>query len=445
MKITIISPEFPNKGGFPLAPPILEYLGALTLKCKPDVELQLIDANREMISASGIDADLVGISIMTPTADWSYNFADRLRGRGIKVVMGGIHPSALPNEAIKHSDAVVIGEAESVWKDILEDTGRGRLQSLYRGGRIPLNGLPAPLKGALKGHYPFRAVFTARGCIHKCSFCSVRAFFGDTVRFRPVDEVARDVEESVGRIYYNGDDNIWGSNIERSIDLFKELSMGSRKWWFGQGDLVTVQKPRGEEMLKWAYRSGLRSVWVGYESEKDANLNYYRAASKQGSDRREAVKKIMDAGIEVVFFLILGGRNDGVEDFDNALELSDRMKITIHPVLLTPYPGTEIYDEYKQYMRQDVSWRFYDGVHAVFEHDDPSMSVENREERLLRLNRDLFTFKRILRRTFHINYRGFPVAHMIAFMKQIAMRKGFRKAYEKWKIAKPPGEVQRNA
>ncbi len=430
MRIVIISPEFPNKGGFPLAPPILEYLGALTRRCLPDAEIELVDANREPVSAEEIEADLVGISVMTPTADWSYAFAGILRQRGIKVALGGIHPSILPEEALRHSDAVIIGEAESIWKDVLKDAAEGRLKPIYKGARLPLQDLPVPLKGFLKGHYPFRAVFTARGCIHKCSFCSVRAFFGDTVRFRPIPDVVRDVEEAVGRFYYNGDDNIWGSNIDRSIELFKKLSEGSKKWWFGQGDLVTVQKPKGDEMLKWAYRSGLRSVWAGYESEKTTTLNYYRAASKQGTDRIEAIKKIMDAGIEVVLFLILGGRSDSLEDFDKALELSDRLKVTIHPVLLTPYPGTDIFDEYRSFLREGINWRFFDGVHAVFDHEDPSMSAGKRQEKLLSLNKELFTLSRIMNRIWNINWKGFPVAHMVSLMKQMAMRRGFLKAYK---------------
>lgn len=430
MKIALVSPEFPNKGGFPLAPPILEYLAALTLRHRPDAEIDLVDANRRAVSPDGIDSDLVGISVMTPTADWSYRFADALRQRGIPVVLGGMHPTMLPEEAGLHADAVVLGEAESVWARVLEDAERHRLVPRYTGERLPLDQMPTPLRGLLRGRYPFRAVFSARGCIHRCSFCCVRAFFGPAVRFRPVGDVVRDVEEGVHRIYYNGDDNIWGSNIDRTIELFRALAGGSKKWWFGMGDLVTVQNRRAEEMLKWAHRSGLRSVWVGYESEREANLRTYRAAAKQGNDRIEAMKRISGAGIEVVFFVILGSRENTYEDFERALELSDRLKITIHPVLLTPYPGTDLFEEYRPYLRPGLPWKDFDGVHALFDHDDPAMSVVTREERLLRLNRELFTWGRIARRTMNIDRKGFPVAHLVAFMKQAAMRRGFRRAYD---------------
>lgn len=430
MKVTILFPENPNKGGFPLAPPVLEYLAALTVQHRADCVVELIDANRRSVDPETLETDLLGISLMTPSAPWGYRFADTVRRRGIPVVLGGIHPTALPHEASAHADAVVVGEAESVWGEVLDDAAHRCLKPTYRGERLPLAGMPPPLVGALPGHYPFRGVFTSRGCIHKCSFCSVRKFFGDTVRYRPIDEVVRDVAQIPGRVYYNGDDNIWGSKPERTIDLFKALAGGPRKWWFGQGDLLSIQRPRGDEMLKWAYRSGLRSVWVGYESDDDATLASYRARSKQGRDREATLKRIQDAGVEVVLFMILGGRTGRVEDFDRAMELSDRLRLTIHPILLTPYPGTELYEEYRPFLREDLGWERYDGVHGIFEHDDPQMSPRVREERILRLNRDLFTWGRIRKRVAHIDHKGFPVAHMVAFMKQMAMRRGFRRAYD---------------
>lgn len=435
MKISLISPQFPHKGGFPLAPPSLEYLGALTMRHRPDSEITVLDANREEVSPNNIHADLAGISIMTPTATWSYDFADKLRKRGITVVVGGIHASALPEEALRHADAVVVGEAESVWGTVLTDAERKRLHGIYIGERLPLAGLPTPRR-LLRQRYPFRAVFTARGCINKCSFCSVRRFFGDTVRFRPIDDVVHDVEDYAGRIYYNGDDNIWGSNIERSIDLFRTLAQGPKRWWFGQGDLATVQRPRGAEMLKHAFDSGLRSVWAGYESDNESTLDSYRAASKQGIDRFRALRIIADAGIEIVLFMILGGKTDSLADFEKTLAFSDKMGLTIHPVLLTPYPGTETYWEYTDSLIRELPWGAYDGVHAVFKHPDPAMTVQVREEGLLKLNADLFTFPRVLRRIGSIDRKGFPVAHLVSFMKQIAMRRGFRKAYESYRTSR---------
>ena len=123
MKITLLFPENPNKGGFPLAPPILEYLAALTRMHLPDCELELIDANRRKITPADIQTDLLGISLMTPSAPWGYRFADACRARGVQVVLGGIHPSVLPDEAKIHADAVGEGDSVVIVDDVLATGG----------------------------------------------------------------------------------------------------------------------------------------------------------------------------------------------------------------------------------------------------------------------------------------------------------------------------------
>ncbi len=269
-----------------MVPPILEYLGALTLKVMPDAELELIDANIHEPLSENIQADLVGISSITATITWSYNFSDELRKLGKKVVLGGIHPTALPEEAKHHADAVVVGEAESVWFDVLKDALNGILKPFYYGERLPLDDIPYPFAGFIKGPYKFRAIFTARGCPYKCSFCSVRKFFGDSLRFRPIDKVIEEVEKCTGMIYFNGDDNIWGGDLNRSIELFTRLSRGTKKWWYGFGDLRAPQSPLGDKLLEAAKKSGLFSVWVGWETSSGEGLKMYHAAAKQGKKCR---------------------------------------------------------------------------------------------------------------------------------------------------------------
>lgn len=430
MKITFISPPFPFSGRVPLVPPILEYLGALTLKAAPQAEIELIDANVKEPRPEDIEADLVGISAMTATVTWAYAFSDSVRKLGKKVVLGGIHPTALPHEAKAHADSVVVGEAESVWNQMLKDTGNGSLQPFYYGERLPLDDLPPPLTGYLKGPYKFRAVFTMRGCPYKCNFCSVRKFFGDTIRYRPVDQVVAEVERCTGRIYFNGDDNIWGGNIERSIELFGELAKGTRKWWYGFGDLKDPQSPQGDQLLKAARESGLFSVWVGWETSSAEGLKTYRASAKQGINREEAVKKIKDYGIDVVLFVMLGGRGDTASDFEKVLELAEKLGVGIHPVLLTPLPGTELYEEYEPYLLKQRGWEYYTGVNALFEH--PAMNAWEREERFYKVSLELLSTSRILRHLGKIPFKGFPMTHLLSLMKQIPVKRAMKKAYKEW-------------
>ncbi len=432
MKITLLSPPFPFSGRVPLVPPILEYLGALTLRARPEAELRLIDGNVHEPRVEAIDADLVGISCMTATVTWAYRFADALRQRGIPVVLGGIHPTALPEEAAKHADAVVVGEAESVWPQVLADAAAGLLEPFYHGQRLPLDDLPLPLVGRLSGPYKFRAVFTARGCPYRCSFCSVRKFFGDTIRYRPIAQVAEEVETCCGKVYFNGDDNIWGGDPQRSIALFQELARGSKKYWYGFGDLKAPQGKHGEAMLKAARASGLFSVWAGWETSSANGLRGYNAQAKQGKDREEAIRRIKGYGIDVVLFVVLGGRNDSMADFDRALELAERLGVGIHPVLLTPLPGTELFEEYRPHLLPGLDWQAYTGVNAVFAHPDPAMTPAAREQKFYETSLELLGFKRIFGHLLEIHPSGFPMTHLMSLMKQLPVRRAMGKAYGEW-------------
>ena len=442
MKLTIVSPRFPFSGRVPLVPPILEYLAALTQREAPNVEIALVDANQQEFSPADLASEVVAISVMTATAPWAYRFADECRALGKRVILGGIHPSALPEEAATHADAVVVGEAESVWKKVLADAGNGSMQQFYHGERLPLDGLPMPVKSRLKGNYRFRAFFTMRGCPYRCTFCSVRRFFGDTIRYRPVPEVVAEIEACAGNVWFNGDDNIWGGDVDRSIRLFDALANGTKRHWYGFGDLKAIQSPQGEKMLASARRSGLFSVWVGWESDEKA-LGVFKAEGKQGPDRISAVRKMQDAGIDVVLFVVLGGRQDSLDSFKRALELSEKHNIGLHPVLLTPLPGTELYEAYKPFLFQGMGWESFTGVRAVFEHPDPTMTPYRREEEYHRLNNELFRLDRILKRIAKIPRSGFPMTHFLSLMMQLPMKVALRKAYDEWLLENNIGEVKK--
>jgi hypothetical protein len=432
MKVSLISPEFPFSGRVPVVPPILEYLGALTLREAPWAELQLVDANQRPVTVADVEGELVGISVWTATAPWSYRFADACRAAGKRVVLGGIHASALPDEAALHADAVVVGEAESCWGEVLADARAGRLRARYQGVQLPLDGLPTPLDGRLKGNYVFRAFFTMRGCPYSCTFCSVHAFFGKAVRYRPIPEVVAEVEARAGRIWFNGDDNIWGADPDRAVALFDALAAAKRRSWYGFGDLRSLQGEHGERMLRAARRSGLFSVWVGWESDSPEALRDYRAAGKQGTDRLETIKRMQGHGLEVVLFAVLGGRGEDAGSFERTLELGDRLGVGIHPVLLTPLPGTPIWEQYRPHLIPGLGWDAYTGVRAVFEHPSPELTPVRREAAYHRLCRELYRPRRIAGRLRAISWKGFPGTHLLSLMTQLPMRRAFMKAGEAW-------------
>ncbi len=428
LKILFISPPFGEKGqmskGLPIAPPVLEYLAGLTWKVWPDAEIELLDANKEHFYPEQVDADLVCFTVLTPQAPWTYRMADRLREMGKQVVLGGIHVTALPDEARRHADAIVLGEAEHIWKELLDDASKRKLKPVYNGGFPELKDLPFPVTNLWKTRYVYGYFQTSRGCPHRCTFCSVHNFFGGKVRMRPIDEVVREVAQSKWRLFWGIDDNIWGVNIKRSIELYREMSLNiKRKWWFGSGDLVTVQHPRADELLKYARKAGLTAVLVGWESSNLRSLEEYKAVNKQGRARRDAIKKIRDHGIEVMLFIMVGGRQDVREDFEGILKLCDELKVSAHPVMTTPFPGTELYEMYRDYLIPGLDWDSYDGNHAVFEH--PTMSVEEREDLIIDLRARLFTIPKILTRMFQVSWKGFPMSHITSWMIQYPQGRAF--------------------
>ena len=429
MKLLLVSPPFGEKGqmskGLPIAPPVLEYLTGLTNKVRPDITVELIDANKEHFYPDRTVADLIGFTVLTPQSPWAYRMADKLRALGKKVVLGGIHVTALPEEAGQHADAIVLGEAENVWKDVLDDAESDRMKPVYQGDFPELTGLSRPVTNLWKTSYVYGYFQTSRGCPFSCSFCSVHKFFGGKVRMRPVQEVVEEVAGSRWKLFWGIDDNIWGVNVPKTIELYKEMAKNVRmKWWFGSGDIKSVQHPRSHELLTNARKAGLTAVLVGWESNNLSSLEEYKAVTKQGRERRDAIKKIRDYGIEVMLFIMVGGRQDRREDFEGILKLCDELKVSAHPVMTTPFPGTELYDLYKPYLIDGFNWDSYDGNRAVFEH--PTMSPEDREQAIIRLRSDLFSIPKILQRMGQVSWKGFPMSHITSWMVQFPQGRAFK-------------------
>lgn len=442
MKILLISPPFGEKGqmskGLPIAPPVLEYLTGLTNQVRPDIKVELIDANKEPFDPEKTDADLIGFTVLTPQSPWVYMMSDKLRKLGRKVVLGGIHITALPDEAAQHADSIVLGESEHIWKGLLDDAESGRMKQVYEGEFPELTELPRPVTNLWNTKYVYGYFQTSRGCPFSCTFCSVHKFFGGKVRMRPIDEVVKEVAASKWRLFWGIDDNIWGVNVPKTIELYKEMGKNVRgKWWFGSGDIKSVQHPRSHELLTSARKAGLTAVLVGWESNNLSSLEEYKAVTKQGRERRDAIKKIRDYGIEVMLFIMVGGRQDTREDFEGIFRLCEELKVSAHPVMTTPFPGTELYDIYKPYLIDGLDWNSYDGNRAVYEH--PTMSPRDREEAIIKLRSDLFSVPKILQRISQISWRGFPMSHITSWMVQYPQGRAF-KQYAKKKESEEAGK-----
>ncbi|MDY6853298.1 MAG: cobalamin-dependent protein [Thermodesulfobacteriota bacterium] len=248
----------------------LAYIAALT---PFHWDINIIDESVEPLTYE--DADLVGITAYTCNIQRAYKIAEQYRRKGIKTVIGGVHASILYEEAINFVDSVVIGEAESVWSDLIHDFESNQLKRYYKGERISLNNLVQPRMYLYKSRkYRVKDVVqTARGCPNDCEFCLVTTLYGRTYRQRPVDELLDELEAIKQKNVFSPDDNILGRGKEaeqRAIRLFKGMiERGLKKRW---GSQVGIDFAKNEDVLKYAKKAGCMAVFIGFESLNEEAL-----------------------------------------------------------------------------------------------------------------------------------------------------------------------------
>ena len=365
-RLLIVAPAWSQGwwgGGKVLAPPlVLPLLAALT---PADVDVRLVDENVEAVDTNAA-VDWVAITCMTASAPRAYAIADAFRQRGVPVVMGGIHPTVLPDEAAAHADAVVVGEAEPVWRDVAADLAAGRLRSRYEHlGYAELAGLPRPRRELLRieRYLTTNIVQTARGCPNACAFCTVSTVSGRRYRFRPIPEVVEEVRSLSGGWVGFVDDNIAG-HARRAKELFEALIPLKRRW-IGQTDLTMARDP---ELLSLAARSGCQAMFVGLESLSQENLRATGKSPNVGTDMGAAITTIHKAGIEIIGSFVLGLDGDDCGVFARTVEFAERHKLVAAQfAVLTPFPGTAMRQQLEGDNRiLDHDWSHYTMSNVVF-------------------------------------------------------------------------------
>jgi len=344
MKLELIVPaaqESGRKRKKAVLPPLgLATVAALT---PPEVEVSITDENVTVIDFQK-EIDLVGITALTATAPRAYKIADNFRARGVKVILGGVHPSFLPKEASQHADAVVIGEAEGNWPILINDFKANKLQKVYiQRERPSLVNLPIPRRDLFaEGAYILKQTISAtRGCPYACSFCSVTSFFGHTYRCRPVQEILQEIETfNKRKLIGFVDDNIMG-NPTFAKELFRSLVTYKIKW----GAQSSVMVARDDELLELAAASGCIALFIGFETLSSANLAAIGKKVNMVDEYETAIEKIHSQGIAIHGFFILGLDEDNEEVFERTVRFVQKMRLESAqfgwPV---PYPGTALYE-----------------------------------------------------------------------------------------------------
>lgn len=416
MKILLISPEiehsslrFSEKEARSFWFPRLS-LTALAALLPQGVEVKIIDETVEKIDFD-IDVDLVGISVMTYHAPRAYEIASRFRSRGIKVVLGGMHPSAMPDEAKLHADSVVIGEAEETWPILIEDLRKGNIKPFYRQEKLSsLDNLPFQRLDLLKrgAYMTNNCVQTSRGCPHGCEFCSVTNFFGKSYRCRPVKDVIREVASLPGDYLVFVDDNIAG-NKRYARELFTALKPLKKKW----GSQCSLSLANDPELLKLAAESGCGGMFVGMETLSQENLIGVNKGFNTVSSYEESIKRFHDNGIMLNVGIIFGFDNDDESVFEKTVSFLEKNKAGLVLFnILTPLPGTKFYRKLEKEGRIiDRDWSHYDGKHVVFEPN--LMTREALHDGFFWSYRQFFSYSSIFKRivfqkdfikTFYLNH-----------------------------------------
>jgi radical SAM superfamily enzyme YgiQ (UPF0313 family) len=354
VKIEFIIPAVEENARIPnLAFPILAALSPKDIEISfTDDLLTPIDLRKDLK-----EVDLVGISVLTKTALRAYEIAEAYQQKGIPVALGGIHPTALPEEAKEHADSVVIGEAEEIWPHLIEDVRNRNLKPFYRQeGYTELSKISIPRREILprRGYLPLDVVQVTRGCPFHCEFCSVQKFFGETYRFRPISDVVEEVRRLRHRWMMFNDDNIIG-NPSYSKELLKALTPLKKKW-FGQASLSGLKKVENIELLA---QSGCNSLFIGFESLSEENLLKSKKFQNDPSEYREIIESLHRVGIAICGSFVFGFDEDDPSVFEETVSFSIQTKLfSAIFMILTPYPETAFYHRVKNEGRlvQDQWW-----------------------------------------------------------------------------------------
>jgi radical SAM superfamily enzyme YgiQ (UPF0313 family) len=396
LRVDLISPAVEDNAPIPNLS--LATVAALT---PPDIEVSFSDDLINPIDLDGDlkEVDLVGITSPTKTALRAYRIARAYRERGVPVVMGGIHPTAMPQEALEHCDAVVVGEAEESWPRLIEDFRKGRLERIYQQeGFTPPAQIP-PARHDIynpKDYFPLGPMQATRGCPYLCDFCSVRRFFGGTYRYRPLEDVIAEVRSFRHKVIMFADDNIVGH--PRYSQQLLEALIPLRKWWIGQASLAGLED---EAQIKLMAKSGCVGLLIGFESISEENIQLSKKYQNRPADYLRIIRNLHRHGIAIWASFLLGLDHDDQGSFERTVHFAIEAKfLSVNFPILMPYPGTDIYERLKGEGRlTDERWWLLEDQEAHAPHFYPlGMTREELREGWKWTWREYYSYASILRR-----------------------------------------------
>jgi radical SAM superfamily enzyme YgiQ (UPF0313 family) len=400
MKVKMILPALTEATGpfwrpikYSLFPPLGLATLAGFLRDDDDVDIQ--DEHVEQLDVDDAP-DLVVIQVYITSAYRAYRLADDYRRKGAHVALGGLHVTSLPAEAARHADTIFLGPGEDTWPAFLADFRSGCPKPVYQSQSRTLATVPPIRRDLIKRHLYLvpNSIVVSRGCPHVCDFCYKEAFFegGRSFYTQTVDAALAEIDRLPGRHLYFLDDHLFG-DPRFAASLFDGMR-GMGRLWQAAGTVNAVLAPR---LLERAVESGLRSLFVGFETLNPANLVEQRKYQNMRRDYGAAVRRLHDLGVMINGSFVFGMDGDDESVFERTVEWAIEQGIetaTFH--ILTPYPGTALYRRLAAADRIGIhDWDLYDTRHVVFR--PAQMSPEALERGYWRAYRDFYRWGSIAR------------------------------------------------
>lgn len=328
-----------------------------------DTDIRVLDEQIEKIDWE-IDADLVGITCMTALAPRAYEISDRFRRRGIPVILGGMHPTLCPEESARHADAIVVGSAEGVWAQVIEDARDRRLKPIYRTREtIDMGAIQPPPRELLnrRRYATIHAVQATRGCPNQCAFCSIGAVHQGVQHKRPVASVVAEIERIPDPFFIFVDDNLTADKSYAEA-LFSYL-IPLKKQWVTQSTLSVAEDTA---LIELAAKAGCVGIFSGLETFSSRNLELMEKSFHRVEGYRSAIRRLHQYGIAVEAGIVLGFDGDGPEVFQDTLSMLTGLEVDAAQIsVFTPLPGTPLFQSMRHRIF-DTDWSRYDLHHAVF-------------------------------------------------------------------------------
>ena len=440
MKLTFVQPAIGHREGegyirsWQMEPLPIATLAGLT---PADVELRFFDDRMESINFDE-PTDAVVIPVETYTAMRAYQIASDYRKRNIPVVMGGFHPTLMPDEVSHHAEVVVTGEAEGIWTEVVDDLRHGTFKKRYHGEQGNLSAIRVD-RSLFQGkrYLPIGLIETGRGCAFPCEFCAIQTFFERSYRARPVDAVIEELKslKKSKRLFFFVDDNFAG-DIKTAKHLLPELAKLNIRWI----TQMSINATHDEAFLKSLAHAGCKGVLIGFESLNEQNLKRMKKSfNRMGGGYEVALANLRAHSIKVYGTFVFGYEHDTQHSFDEAVNFATDQGMYIAAFNhLTPFPGTPLYERLKQEnrLRFDAWWLDPAYRYNELPFSPKQLAPEEVTQGCVDARRKFYKWPNILKRS--MDNRGdwfmfrnyFPINAM--HRNEISLRNGYPLGDERW-------------